>query len=305
MPTRKEVAKTKQDYIQKKESSIYTSIASVSDQLLENILANLGDYKKTGKVNQRDLLKAVKASFDDNFPKIMRDTANAGKSLEDLNLVYFSTLIESNRLDDVKNSVGKSIDKNFGLNPDGTIKKNGFLDRAIDNKNIQKAFIKELNTALKGNPSIEVLTDKIKTFVTGNDLQGGMFERYYNTIAKNTLIQIDRQSNKIYMDELDLSDFIFGGGLIKTTRCFCLRNNGKIISMEQADKWVDHLEEPCGPVWNEKRDGKYNPLEQMGGHECRHTPEPVTPGIASDFKSENNKRASERNANFKEKHINS
>lgn len=301
MPTRKEISKTKQDYIKKKESSIQADISNISNNLLEDILSNLGDYKKTGRVNQNDLLKALKGSFNDNFPTIMRDTATAGKSLTDLNLMYFSTLLDTNRLSEVKNNVSRSVDKNLGLNPDGTLKQNGFLDKSLSSEKLQKTFIKEINTALKGNPDVGILKDRIKTFIVGNELQNGLLQKHYNTLAKDILINIDRANGNLFADQLGLRDFIFGGGLIKTSRTFCLHRNGKMFNVDQAKEWKKLIGKDNGPIWDEDRDGDYIPTEQMGGLGCRHVPDWVTSEIVSGNKGAYNSKAAERNKNFRDK----
>ena len=61
------------------------------------------------------------------------------------------------------------------------------------------------------------------------------------------------------------------------------------------------LNKKGGPIWNENIDGKYIPTEQMGGYGCRHVPDWITSDLANEFRSENNKRATERNQKFREK----
>lgn len=303
MPTHKQIAKTKTDYIEKKNASITTDITKISDGFLNDILANLGDYKNTGKLSQRAMQKVLRDTFKDNFPKVMRDTANAGKSLGDLNVMYFSTLVDSGRLDEVKKSSDKAIDRGLGLNEDGTIKENGFLDKALRTEKLQQSFQKELVNALKGNPDIGMLKDRIEKFIVGNDVQSGFLQKHYNTLAKDILIQIDRKNANIFASELDLRHFIFGGALLKTSRCFCLNRKGKIFDTTQADGWKNMLGQACGPVWDEERDGEYIPTEHMGGIGCVDTADWITSDIANSMKAENNQRATTRNANFKEKHI--
>ena len=302
MPTRNEISKTKLDFIRKKEELIYADIAGVSNKLMEEILANLGDYKRTGRLNKTDLLKVLKKSFAANFPKIMRDTAGAGKSLTDLNVIYFSTLLESDRLNDIKNSASLSIDKSLGLNPDGTLKENGFLDKALNSEKLQQSFIKEITNAVAGNPDVNVLKGKIETFIVGNNQQNGLLQKHYNTLAKDLLIQIDRRNGNIFADELGLRDFIFGGGLIRTSRSFCLNRNGKMFNTDQAKDWKKLLGSKSGPIWDESRDGKYIPTEQMGGLGCRHVPDWVTPDIVNGNKTAYNEKAAARNKAFREKY---
>lgn len=45
----------------------------------------------------------------------------------------------------------------------------------------------------------------------------------------------------------------------------------------------------------------YEPLINMGGYGCRHTPDWITEDIAKELKSENNAKAKERNDKFKSK----
>ncbi len=96
-----------------------------------------------------------------------------------------------------------------------------------------------------------------------------MHSSNFNTFAYDTYAAVDRTAQKLWAGKLGLKAFIYAGGKIKTSRLFCIHNNGKVFTTDEAKEWESMIGEDDGPMWSE---GTYEPLRDMGGHRCRHSP---------------------------------
>lgn len=302
MPTYKEVSKIKSDFISKKEESITNSLTDQQSNLYDKLLSDfmkVAKDKADGKeVNINKLQSQFRKFYDQNFNEVMRQTINASRSLTDLNQMYFSTLLDSNRLDEIHDNTKKLVDKSLGVTDANKLISNGFTDKAIANKQVQKLFVKEVNKILIGNPDVNLMQNKLKDFILGNKQSTGILERYYRNFANDLLISIDRSNSLVYANELELQSFFYGGGLLTSSRSFCISKNGKIFTRSEAEKWKDStfITSMYGTKIND-----YEPLVNMGGYGCRHTPDWITQDIAKELKPENNKKATEKNKAFKDK----
>lgn len=305
MPTYKEVSKIKSDFIAKREDAISASLAGQQSSLYDKLLSNfikIASNKVDGKeVNTTTLQVQFKKYYNENFNDVMKQTINASKSLTDLNQMYFSTLLDSADLDKIHENTKTALDKSLGITDTGKLIQGGFTDKALDNKKVQKLFVKEVNIILSGNPDVNLMQNKLKDFIIGNKNSTGILERYYRNFASDLLKGIDRGNSLIYAETLELNDAFYGGGLKLTSRPFCIKWNNKIVSREQIDKWPNILNTPSGPQWSESAAGKYDPYKCCGGHGCDHVLDWITPDIARALKSENNTKAKEKNQAFKDR----
>lgn len=303
MPTYKEVSKIKTDFIAKKEGAIKSTIGSQQETLYDKLISDfskLAANKVDGKdVSINKIQSEFKKYYDANFNDVMKQTINASKSLTDLNQMYFSTLLDSTNLDKIHENTKITLDKQLGITDNGKLIQGGFTDKVLSNKEVQKTFTKEVTKILSGNPDVLMMQNKLKEFIIGNNQSTGILERYYRNFASDLLKGVDRGNSLVYADTLELNDAFYGGGLKLTSRPFCISRNGKIVSREQIDKWVNILNTDAGPQWSESAAGKYNPYKCCGGHGCDHVLDWITPDLADTLKPENNKKAAEKNKAFK------
>ena len=302
MPTRKEVSKVKAQSIVNRKEAIDSKIASLQGTIYETILPDfLAIVKKNKDISVTELNRLVaslKSEFNKTFPSIMKDTVRASQSVGDLNLMYFSTLVESNRLDEIKNKTESIINKKLGIDSNGKLIAGGFIDKSIAVDSVQKEFVSSVKNLISTNSDSQQIQQKLKQIIVGTEEENGLIKRYYNTFAKDILNTIDRNNGVIYANELDLQHFYYFGGLIKTSRSFCLSKNGKIFSRQQAEKWKESefIKKMYG-----KKISEYDPLTSMGGYGCLHTPDWITSELAKQNAKEQNAKAMERNQNFKDK----
>lgn len=308
MPTRREASKLKYDYILKREGVIRSEISLKQQELYDKIIdefitqyklnvekGSRGDgkdvYELIGKLEQ-----SIKKYGLDVHPEILREYIASARSLGSLNLSYFSTLIpDYNKLEEIKKKTDQLLNARFGIDEEGAIKKNGFLDKMVKDESIQKRIIKEVRKGVTNGIDIQQLRQKLKIIVIGSDDSLGAIQQHYNTFAKDILNSINGANNNIYRQELGLKHAYYAGGLIKTSRSLCLKNNGKIFSTKQIEAL---REDPFIIKMYGPNIAEYNPYELPGGYGCLHNWDWITEDLAKGTTREQNKAASERNNAF-------
>lgn len=302
MATRKEVSKIKADFIQQKEAEIKRKVTLQEQKLYERLIDLY--MKNRPDASAKSLLSSVAAfekeirSFTiENNPSVYRSYLEGSKQLSSLSQQYFNTMIEDpEKLLKIKEQTDKVINKKFGVNDDGTLKKDGFIQKAIQDKSIQKQIIKEVRKAITNNADLETVKETFRKIIVGTPETMGILQRHYNTMAKDILARIDNGNNKIYADELELQHAYYAGGLIKSSRALCIKNNGKIFTRDQIEKLRDDpfIKDMYGDKIND-----YDPFEQPGGYGCLHSWDWITADLAEGIMREQNKKASLRNKAFK------
>lgn len=302
MPTRKEVSKIKADWIEKREEAIGTRIETLQQELFDEIIADFLLLAKERKLTQTEINKLefkVRKGMREKFPQVMRETIRSSRAVGDLNLMYFSTLMESDQLDIIQEKTLKNINKRLGIDADGKIIQGGFTDKTLASDRVQKKFVKEVKSIIKSNVDVQTAQQQLKKIFTGSSTSNGLISQYYNTFAKDILLSIDRSNSAVYATELGLKNAYYEGGLIKTSRSFCLEKNGKIFHMDQIMKWKD------SKFIKDMYDGKideYDPINgPPGGFGCLHNLGWITAELA-EGKAEQNRIAKTRNKAFKERH---
>lgn len=243
--------------------------------------------------------KAVKTFSQEANGTILKQYTSAAYSLSDLNMAYFSTLFDDKEnLNRIREKTNEVLNKRLGLKEDGSIKQNGFIDKMISDKTIQQSIVNEVRNAVSRGSDIQSLKKSLNKIIVGTQEESGLFEKHYNTFAKDILNTIDNANGKIYADELGLRHAYYSGGLIKTSRSICIKNNGKILSTEQIEALRN---DPfIVKMYGDKID-EYNPYETPGGYGCLHKLDWITEDLAKGRTREQNKIATERNNKFKER----
>ncbi len=106
----------------------------------------------------------------------------------------------------------------------------------------------------------------------------GELEKYYDRYMWTTLMEFERINNLFYADKFDLNYFIYRGGLIKTSRVFCIEKNDQLFHRDDAEKWRFDPNLPGGD------EGIYEPLVMLGKYNCRHFLQWITDEMAKENK---------------------
>ena len=304
MPTRKEVAKIKADFVLTREQLIRDKMSAKQLELFDIIVKQYLD-----KIAGKDLTSAQQLSAINAIEKtvrnfsvetnvfLLKEYTQAALSLTDLNMSYFATMFEDpKKLDEIKQKTNKILSKRLGLDEEGQIKPKGFLDKIISDNSIQKQVAKEARKAVSNNYDLKKLQESFKKIIVGGQPgDSGIFERHYNTFAKDILNAIDNSNSKIFADDLGLKYAFYSGGLKTTSRPLCIHYNGKILSTTQIE---DLKKDPRITEMYKENIDEYAPFELPGGYGCRHRLDYISDTLAKGSIRKNNKKAAERNEKF-------
>lgn len=279
MPTRSKISAKKSALILKEEDNIIRKLSIIQGNIYDSILPDIleiANKKKLGRpYSLNTIFTKFKKVYTSQFPDVMRYTFEASLKVTDLNQAYFGTMVPPSSLKEIAEKTKQAVSNRLGITNSGKIIKNGFTDKVLGSKKAQNDFVKAVNKIVAGNADVNKLQNDIKELIIGNKEQSGSLERYYRTTSQDIIMHIDRNNSLIYADELDLDHFIYGGGLINTSRSFCIDKNRKIFTRSQADKWKDS-------AFIKKMYGgnPYDPIKDMGGYGCRHTADWITADVA-------------------------
>lgn len=137
----------------------------------------------------------------------------------------------------------------------------GWLNQVGDFNDAYLKVREAAQTAIAGNVKIKDMKRLVKKSVLP-DSKFGPIKHHLITNVVDSYAQFDRMAQKDYADELGFRAFIYQGGTITTTRDFCRKRNGTVITLEEAEQWREMS-------WDGKNEN-YEPLRDMGGHRCRH-----------------------------------
>lgn len=114
---------------------------------------------------------------------------------------------------------------------------------------------------------------------------GGLIKNLFEKTIPEPYVKIDRFIGKEYATALDLNFAIYQGGAIKTSRDFCIERNNKVFSREEilkfgtsADKFDGYTDKAKGEF--QGKNANYDPLQDLGGYNCRHSYDWVSDELA-------------------------
>lgn len=275
-----QIARLREDFIRERTDLLNRRVSAAESKLLDFVISRIvDDFEKTdGRINPTikniELVSRIDKVWSDfqgnEYLKVIRQFAGDLGQLQDLNDTYFQTVeSDQKKLTKVTKEVRSIMSKRIGIKPDGGIVKNGYLDKLIKDNTLLSKIKKETYKSVTSGVPLKDYLKKTTDLITGTANKSGGLQRHFNTFAYDTYAQYDRNNQTLFGQKLGLRAFIYAGGLIKTSRLFCEHNNGKVFTTDEANLWTDLIGEDDGPMWSE---GTYQPMEDMGGHRCRHSP---------------------------------
>ncbi len=227
------------------------------EELLGNyveIISNNSSFETTfNTFNNRYHLDVVNKLLEDVY-FILNENEN-----------YFIEEVGVSKIEVVK--VKETLLKEFGIvqNEIGTGFFNNVFKSTLVKENV-RAFLAKQGR----NLSTSNVKDSLRDFVKGNGEIMGVYERfYYKSDDYNpqsifdTYQKADRMAQNTYSEELGLDACMYLGGIIDSTRPFCLERNGKVFLRSEVESWKTL-------TFAGKPKTGYIPFEDAGGYRCRH-----------------------------------
>jgi hypothetical protein len=134
--------------------------------------------------------------------------------------------------------------------------------------------------------ALKITIDEITT-----KKEGGLIRNLFDKNIPDPFVKLDRFIGGKYAVDLKLNYAIYQGGLIGTSRDFCIVRNNKVFSRDEILKFGT-ASDAFGGYSNKalgEFDGKkepYNPFLDCGGWGCRHAWDYISPELAFHLRPE-------------------
>ena len=278
----------RQLYLDKSRVELFKKAGTLENALLERLLTNLLEQIRTedGRIvsgkSELSLSRAVDQVFEKFFsmdmPKLMSQMVGNLNQILQLNAGYYKGIYESDskgkKFSAITKKVQNNLFKRLGVGEDLSISKDGYLDRMLKNDAGTRDRVKNIvyKSTINGMPLADFTKALKIEMTTIPDISEGWLKKYLRGFAYDVYTKFDRSINKEFAVRLDLKYFIYEGGLLETSRDFCIEKEGKVFTTEEAERdWpVDPLllktkaEKAAGVLLD------YVPLEDMGRWRCNH-----------------------------------
>lgn len=200
-----------------------------------------------------------------NYKKVVKEFSSTFDEQKKENKEYFNTFDQ-----EFSTTVSDRIVRNIKRD---TVKKL-ISDSIIDSK-IFLPLGETLDFAVANGAGFQATLTLIRDFIEGSeDPDSGVILKYSKQLAHDSFANADRAYGSAVADELEMEWFIYGGGLVDNTRCFCLERHNKFYHYKEVEAWGrgEDVGE-CGYPWKGmNRDTTEKTIYQYaGGYNCLHS----------------------------------
>jgi hypothetical protein len=231
-----------------------------------------------GSVAVAGMVDAVfKAVEKRGLRTIGRDAVKDMRGVLDLNARYYGQIAEpkGGSFPEIKKLVDAILRKRLGLTPKHQINPKGYMGELSKTDKAREEVKKMIAKAIAAGRPMRELERAVKIKVAGTKNTPGVLERNLGGFLLDAYQVADAVSNNEFAKRLDLRYFIYSGGLIETSRPFCIKRNNKVYTTEEAtDPKTGWATDPTLPRTKEEKDSgsvaDYAPLEDRGRWNCRH-----------------------------------
>lgn len=282
--TQRQLFEQRQRLLEKQLQALMDKVASTERTLFTRILETV--LKRIQLEGDTSDVHSVKANFDvvvgidnafDEFQKthqyglLDQMVGDFNALANHIDLYYEGFKLETDYFRNIKKQVRDFMRKRIGLDTDGKIIKGGWFDQVARDQSTRQR-IKELTfrAVTSGQPLAEY-TDALHTELVGGNAVDGSLTKYYKSFAFDSYMQFDRSTNLQFANRLNMRVFIYSGGIIETSRDFCIKNNDKLFTIEEAENF---RRDPDLPKTKEEREtgvvSNYIPTIDLGRWRCHH-----------------------------------
>lgn len=246
--------------------------ASLYRRILADILPALGVEDGKLKAGVSNLAKAnlIERVFDelgDNDMKpVLKQFAEKLLEISGRNADYYLlTGQDAAKVERIAKDVSH-IRAIIGIDKNGELLNSGYLSRLGRNDLARERLKSYLLTSIATKQNVTQFERGLRSLITTTKDVDGAIIGYWRQYAYDTYAKVREVDNLHFADELKLNYFIYQGGLIKTSRAFCIKKNGKVFSRDEALR--DWPKDPT--LIDQKHLASYKPLIDRGRNNCRH-----------------------------------
>lgn len=202
-----------------------------------------------------------------NYPKAIKDFADEFTAQSKLSKDYFDSAFNVEFSTQVADQAVKQIKTS--------------VVRSLVTDSVQTNFLTPLeNTlmvAVNSGASFAETVSSIRDFIEGNDEVDGRIVQYSKQIAHDSFANSDRAYNSAISDELGIEWFLWAGGEVAGSRCFCIERHGKYYHYKEIEAWgrgenIGACETNSGEWAGRNRSTNEQTIfTYAGGYGCLHT----------------------------------
>lgn len=250
--------------------------------VLEFLLAELvfedGKIKTVAKnlISARNLRIVQQEFVDEVGVNVVKGIAKAFIGLHNLNERYFKALLPG-RKSRVANAGGRILTQTnakIGYKA-GNIVKGGFLHDLANSQSVFDRIKQEALKAIASGESLNQFRGRLDEFIKGKGDTDGEVRKYWKRMTYDIYMQHDAQTQLGYANDLGLVFAVYQGGLIESSRPFCIERNDRIYHKSEiekfgtaSDRYGGYTNKSAGEF--QGKNAGYNPLQDRGGYNCRH-----------------------------------
>lgn len=259
--------------IEELQSAFDRRVERVESRLLNKLYSSFTDLRS----NFMPSFKKVWNFFleDDYLPLIDSFVNDMGKIVK-LNETYFDGKVPT-----------EGLYERLGITAEKAIVKDGYLSTVIQDQTAKREVqqflnrTRQLKTDQKVKQDIEKLIvgepakkDASEKIITSE--KPGIIKKFTNQNVTDSYNEADRIIQQDYARDNDLTAMMYTGGLIDSSRPFCVERNRKVFLISEIalfgtseDKFGGYTDKEAGLFSGKPKTG-YDPFTQCGGHNCRH-----------------------------------
>lgn len=281
MPTIKSLIKQKNIRLEEVPSALLTEMERLQKKMFTDLISILDTIEKQGGflVASAENLKKLASLTDEIkselFGNEYSDIVEAFVNEFDVQKVLNDEILKKEFETFESSSLAEEV-----LNKSKSDAIDALLGSPLDTEFL-KPLDKLLTDSISTGSSWKDTVNAIQEFTTGNAEVDGKLMQYSKQVAHDQFAFSDRAYTNAVADELESEWFLYSGGEIATTRCFCLERHEKYFHYLEVEKWgrgEDLGECKSGDLWagavpstNEKTIFIY-----AGGFNCNHSILPVS-----------------------------
>lgn len=269
------------------EKSLMGVEASLIRRILADVLPVIGQENGALKSGVQNLAKAnlLERVFNELAEEEMRPAlmSFAEKLIEVSGRnagYYILTGQDKSKVDRIAKDVSH-IRAIIGLNDKGELLKDGYLYRLGRNDFARDRIKQYLLTSIATKQGVSQFERGLRSLIATTKDVDGAIVGFWRQYAYDTYSKVREIDNLHFADELGMEWFVYQGGLIKTSREFCIKKNGKVFSRKEAVR--DWPKDPA--LIDKKHLASYRPLIDRGRNNCRHFLMWITDEKAKELKS--------------------
>lgn len=262
-------------YIERQTQSITVTLKAAERELLRVILRDFLPVlePKGGKLTATTANRARLRILDEALRKFaagdLRDTVKVfAEQLLDVagrNAAYYLLAgFDRGKVEALAKDTGLLLDI-LGLETNGQFTTGGYLDRLASGQEAREKIKNLVLRSLAQGITPQDLARDFQKTVAGAQGVDGVMVNYFKQYAFDTYNQVREVQNLHMANELELDFFVYAGGVIDSTRAFCLKRNRKVYHREETENWKDDPD-----LINPKTKDSYRPLIERGRNNCRH-----------------------------------